>query len=377
VLRNAVTLLGGGSGAFFRWDAAAGLLRRVQTYQSPGVEGAAELRPGEGLAGQTFARAEPIIVNDFQAWDVGGRFGHERGPRAGLGVPLRPNGKPLGVLLVSSYDESTHFSEDDARLLDLFGDQAAAAVMTAEAFEEQVKAVAELERLNKVKSEFVAIVSHEFRTPLTGIQGFSEMLRDEDLSVHEMKEYAADINKDARRLNRLVNEMLDLGRMESGKMALNSESIDLNAIVNDIVDSMQPNSSKHRFVLKLDRALPTLVADRDKVTQVVTNLASNAVKYSPKGGEVTITTRTEGSLVHLTVVDRGVGMPPALLESVFEPYSRVESGANRFIRGTGLGLPIARQLVKLHGGRIWAESVEGEGSTFHCVLPVGVAPRAN
>ncbi|MCC6174332.1 MAG: GAF domain-containing protein [Chloroflexi bacterium] len=376
ILRNAVTLLGGGSGSFFRWDAEAGLLRRVQSWQTPEFDTSSDVRPGEGLAGLAFAQGRPIIVNDYQTSEIVGRRGRERGLRAGLGVPLVPSGKPLGVLLISSYDDTTQFTEDDARLLDLFGDQAAAALMTAEAFEEQGKAVAELERLNKVKSEFVAIVSHEFRTPLTGIQGFSEMMRDEDLSPEEMKEYAADINKDARRLNRLVNEMLDLSRMESGRIALMLEPLDLNAIVADVAATTQPNAPKHRFALQLDDTLPLLVADRDKLTQVVTNLVSNAVKYSPDGGQVTLTTRAEGNVAHLMVTDKGVGMPKEMLERVFEPYSRVETGTTRFIRGTGLGLPIARQIVKLHGGRVWADSVEGKGSTFHCLIPVGAMPRA-
>lgn len=377
ILRNAVTLLGGGSGSFFRWDPEAGLLRRVQTWQTPDVDTSAEVRPGEGLAGLAFAEAKPIIINDYQSSELARRRGRDRGLRAGLGVPLIPAGKPLGVLLISSYDDSTQFSEDDARLLDLFGDQAAAALMTAEAFDEQSKAVAELERLNKVKSEFVAIVSHEFRTPLTGIQGFSEMMRDEDLSVAELKEYAADINKDARRLNRLVNEMLDLSRMESGRIQLNLELLDFNAIIRDVVTTMQPTAPKHRFELLLDGTLPRLSADRDKITQVVTNLANNAVKYAPDGGTVTITTRAEGNVAHLMVADNGIGIPKEMLERVFEPYSRVENGTNRFIRGSGLGLPIARQIVKLHGGRVWAESVEGKGSTFHCLIPVGVTPGAD
>ncbi len=376
ILRNAVTLLGGGSGSFFRWDPEAGVLRRVQTWQTPDVDSNAEFRPGEGLAGLAFSEAKPVIINDYQSSDMARRRGRDRGLRAGLGVPLIPSGKPLGVLLISSYDDHTQFSADDARLLDLFGDQAAAALISAEAFEEQGKAVAELERINKVKSEFVAIVSHEFRTPLTGIQGFSEMMRDEDLTMAELKEYATDINKDARRLNRLVNEMLDLSRMESGRIQLSLEPIDLNAIVKDVSATMQATAPKHAFSLRLDATLPKLMADRDKITQVVTNLANNAIKYAPDGGEIVMMTRAEGNVAHLMVADNGVGMPKDLLEFVFEPYSRVEHGPSRSIRGTGLGLPIARQIIKLHGGRVWADSIEGKGSTFHCLIPVGAAARA-
>jgi signal transduction histidine kinase len=376
ILHNAVTLLGGGSGSFFRWDADAGVLRRVQSWQTPDVESSSEFRPGEGLAGLAFSEAKPIIINDYQASDLARRRGRDRGLRAGLGVPLIPSGKPLGVLLISSYDDATQFSEDDARLLDLFGDQAAAALISAEAFEEQGKAVAELERVNKVKSEFVAIVSHEFRTPLTGIQGFSEMMRDEELTVAELKEYATDINKDARRLNRLVNEMLDLSRMESGRIALSLEPLDLNAIVQEISATMQPTAPKHKFTMRLDDTLPLVMADRDKITQVVTNLANNAIKYAPKGGEIVMMTRTEANHAHLMVIDHGVGMPKDMLEHVFEPYSRVENGTTLSVNGTGLGLPIARQIVKLHGGRVWADSVEGKGSTFHCLIPVGASSRA-
>jgi signal transduction histidine kinase len=340
------------------------------------VDSSSELRPGEGLAGLAFSKAKPVIINDYPASDLARRRGRDRGLRAGLGVPLIPNGKPLGVLLVSSYDDTTQFSDDDARLLDLFGDQAAAALISAEAFEEQSKAVAELERVNKVKSEFVAIVSHEFRTPLTGIQGFSEMMRDEDLTIDELKEYATDINKDARRLNRLVNEMLDLSRMESGRINLSLEKLDLNTIVQEVASTMQPTAPRHTFTLRLDATLPKLSADRDKITQVVTNLANNAVKYAPDGGEIVLMTRAEGNQAHLMVADNGVGMPKDMLELVFEPYSRVENGPSRHIRGTGLGLPIARQIIKLHGGRVWADSVEGKGSTFHCLIPVSAGSRA-
>jgi signal transduction histidine kinase len=376
ILRNAVVLLGGGSGSFFRWDPEAGVLRRVQSWQTADTDNSAEFRPGEGLAGLAFSKAKPVIINDYQASDLSRRRGRDRGMRAGLGVPLIPNGKPLGVLQVSSYDDTTQFSDDDARLLELFGDQAAAALISAESFEEQSRAVAELERVNKVKSEFVAIVSHEFRTPLTGIQGFSEMMRDEDLTLAELKEYAADINKDARRLNRLVNEMLDLSRMESGRLQLSLEKLDLNTIVQEVVGTTQSTAPKHEFTLRLDATLPKLSADRDKITQVVTNLVSNAVKYAPDGGEIVVMTRAEGNQAHLMVADNGVGMPKDMLELVFEPYSRIETGPARQIRGTGLGLPIARQIIKLHGGRVWADSVEGKGSTFHCLIPVSAGSRA-
>src|SRR5207253_292441 len=223
---------------------------------------------------------EPVIVNDYAAWEQATEVARTGGLRGALAVPLARTGAPLGALVVRSYDDEARFSEEDAKLLALFGDQVVAALTAADAFEQQRRAMEELERLNRAKSDFVSIVSHEFRTPLTGIQGFSEMMRDEPLTVDEMKEYAGDINKDAQRLNRMINEMLDLVR------------------------------------------------------------------------------------------DRGMGIPGDALESIFERYGRIESRATRYIQGTGLGLPIVRQIMTMHGGQVWAESTVGEGSLFHVTLPL-------
>ena len=185
-----------------------------------------------------------------------------------------------------------------------------------------------------------------------------------------MKEYAADINKDAQRLNRMITEMLDLDRMESGKMTLSRERTDVNAIVAEAADRLGVNSPRHPIQLNLDPELPLVDIDKDKINQVVLNLLSNAVKYSPGGGMIAITTRLEGDFVHVFVRDSGLGIPEESLEKVFERYSRLESGATRYIQGTGLGLPIARQIIEMHGGHAWVESTVGEGSVFQFTLPL-------
>jgi signal transduction histidine kinase len=374
ILRSAVSLLGGGSGSFYRWDPQAALLRCAHNYQVPASDPTPDVRLGEGIAGRTFAQMKPLLINDYPGWDNATFGGISAGLQALLCVPLICSGSPLGVLLVRSYDTATRFTDDDLRLLSLFGDQAAAAFLTAEAFERQRRAMEELERLSKAKSDFVSVVSHEFRTPLTGIRGFSEMMMDEDFTIEEMKEFASDINNEAQRLNRLINEMLDLDRMESGRMTLNIEPVDLNAIISEIADRTRPATSDHRIRLDLDSQLPPLAGDRDKLVQVVTNLVSNAVKYSPQGGEILITSRVDGDMAHVCVRDHGMGIPADALDKVFERYTRIESGAGRLIQGTGLGLPIVRQIVELHGGKTWVESTLGEGSAFQFSLPLGVAP---
>ena len=367
ILEAAAGLIGRGSASVYRWDAKAGVLRHAEGI-APERGVPIVLRAGEGISGKAFLTQKPVIVNDYANWEHAVPSTREAGWRAAIAIPLVRTGQGLGVLTVRSTYPSARFDDDDARLLGLFGDQAIAALTTAELVEQQRRAVEQLERLNSAKSDFVSIVSHEFRTPLTGIQGFSELIRDEDLTVAEMKEFAADINKDALRLNRMITEMLDLDRMESGKMTLSRERTDVNAIVAEAADRL--DSPRHPIRLSLDPELPLVAIDKDKINQVVLNLLSNAVKYSPGGGAIAITTRLEGDFLHVFVRDSGLGIPAESLEKVFERYSRLESGATRYIQGTGLGLPIARQIIEMHGGRAWVESTVGEGSVFQFTLPL-------
>jgi PAS domain S-box-containing protein len=241
----------------------------------------------------------------------------------------------------------------------------------ASALTAQRAANEQLERLNKAKSDFVSIVSHEFRSPLTGIQGFSELMRDEAMSADEIREYSADINREAERLNRMITELLDLDRMESGRMTLRPEPVDLGLLATGVVSTVAPRASRHRLKLQLDPTVPEITGDRDKLTQVLTNLVDNAIKYSPDGGEVTVGVGPDGDAAHVWVRDQGLGIPTDAVETIFERYTRIESGLHRSIHGTGLGLPIVRQIVELHGGRVWAESLPGVGSTFHVMLPPG------
>jgi signal transduction histidine kinase len=374
ILRSAVQLFGQGSASLYTWDEESGVLRLAENFDPRGrVSDDAVLRPGEGVVGRVFASGEPLIVEDYQTWEGRTSVGQQTGLRACIAVPLIRSGRALGALGIRSYDPLVRYSADDAQMLGLFADQAAAALTTVEAFSRQAQAVEQLELLNRAKSEFVSIVSHEFRTPLTGIQGFSEMMRDEQLSMEEMREYAGDINKDVQRLNRMINEMLDLDRMESGRMTIHREAMDLNAVVDEAVDRVRPNAPNHTLTLELQRDLPQIQADRDRLTQVASNLLSNAVKYSPSGGRITVSTRADGDQLLFDVRDEGLGIPPGDLETIFERYSRVDSQATKDIPGTGLGLPIVRQIVQLHGGRVWAESELGRGSVFHVALPLAGA----
>jgi PAS domain S-box-containing protein len=229
--------------------------------------------------------------------------------------------------------------------------------------------LAGLERLNELKSEFVALVSHEFRTALVGIQGFSEMIRDEDLPIAELRGFAGDINNDAERLNRMINDMLDLDRIEAGRLILHVQPTDLNALVQRAVERASASSFHHFITAKLDGATPIVRCDADRITQVLANLLSNAIKYSPSGGEVVVSSQVSEGNAEVSVRDHGIGIAPEFIKRLFGRYERYEKTSNQVL-GTGLGLAITRQIIELHGGRIWVDSAVGVGSDFRFRLPL-------
>ena len=237
--------------------------------------------------------------------------------------------------------------------------------------------VAELQAINRdlallsdAKSDFVSMISHDFRTPLTSIQGFSELLIEEDLSPEQMREFAATINQNALRLSRMIGDVLDLARIEAGQDILRFVASDLNALVEQVVCSLQPTSPDHRIITKLDPTLPTVWCDQDLIIRVITNLLANAVKYTPGGGDLVVSTQRAQDMVELTVRDPGLGVPEPYRESIFNRYGRIARPEQAGIEGTGLGLPIARQIVDMHHGRIWVEPNEPVGSAFHVLLPI-------
>jgi PAS domain S-box-containing protein len=233
--------------------------------------------------------------------------------------------------------------------------------------------LAGIERLNQLKTEFITLVSHEFRTGLVGIQGFSEMIRDADISIEEARNFAGDINNDAQRLNRMINDMLDLDRIEAGRLVLRMEHVRLNAVLQEAVERAHASSERHTISTHLDPSDPVVTCDEDRLAQIISNLLTNAVKYSPDGGEIVVTSRVIEGFVQIGVRDHGVGIAPDFVKRLFNRYERYEKTSGKVI-GTGLGLAIAKQIVEMQGGRIWVESTVGEGSEFHFTLPLPASP---
>jgi signal transduction histidine kinase len=216
------------------------------------------------------------------------------------------------------------------------------------------------------------MVSHEFRTALVGIQGFSELIRDQELDPSDAKSLAGDINDDAQRLNRMIGEMLEFDRMEAGKIRMELRQMDINPLLLDAVERAQVTTTKHRVRPDLQGELPYVMADADRLTQVVSNLLSNAMKYSPDGGQISVRSRISGGFVEVSVKDQGLGIPPEFIGRLFGRYERYEDKHVGKIIGTGLGLAITRQIVEMHGGKITVESTVGNGSEFKFTLPISI-----
>ncbi|HXB03539.1 MAG TPA: PAS domain-containing sensor histidine kinase [Candidatus Acidoferrum sp.] len=241
----------------------------------------------------------------------------------------------------------------------------------------EVSAVANisvLERLNRLKSEFLTMVSHEIRTALVGIQGFSELLRDtEDLDLPMIKGFAGDIYNDAHHLDEMLDRMLDVDRIEASKVEVHLVSVDLGLTLYDAIAHADASGSRHTITTDIDIDLPAVAGDAARLAQVIEILFSNAFKYSPAGSDVTVSAHRQPGQVVIGVRDRGVGVPPDFDEKLFARYQWSANNPTTKVMGTGLGLPLARQIVEMHGGRIWFESTAGAGSEFHFSVPVQFA----
>jgi signal transduction histidine kinase/CHASE3 domain sensor protein len=232
-----------------------------------------------------------------------------------------------------------------------------------------VRDVSREREIDEVKSALISTVSHELRTPLTLIHGFAELLVLRDMSVERQRTAAEEILEASRRLARLIDDLLSVSRMESGRLVLDPRPLDLAAVVERILSPFRAMADRHTLRAKLPGALPVLWGDPDKVEQILTNLVGNAIKYSPEGGEVLVTVEHGEDSVQVSVRDQGIGMSPRDMGQLFEKFYRVDRDEVRRAGGTGLGLYITKRLVEMHGGRIWAESRPGVGSVFTFTLP--------
>jgi signal transduction histidine kinase len=295
------------------------------------------------------------------------------GNRTTLAVPLVRENKAFGALLLRRR-EVRPFSEKQVELVKTFADQATIAIDNVRLFNEIQNKSRQLEVANKHKSEFLANMSHELRTPLNAIIGFSEVLVERMFGKlnEKQEEYLRDIHSSGQHLLSLINDILDLSKVEAGRMELEVSEFDLPAALQNAMTLVRERAQTHGITLKLrvDKKLGSIRADERKVKQIVLNLLSNAVKFTPDGGRVDVDAHLNDASVEVSVKDTGVGIAPEDQAVVFEEFRQVGRSYTSKQEGTGLGLALTRRFVELHGGTIRLESAPGKGSIFTFTLPL-------
>ena len=231
---------------------------------------------------------------------------------------------------------------------------------------------------NRAKSEFLANVSHELRTPLNAILGFSEIIKDElfgTVGTRQYADYAADVHRSGQHLLAVINDILDLSKIDAGKVEMREENVDLEQLLGESLNLVHERASSGgvNLVQKASTAGATVFADRRLLKQILLNLLSNAIKFTPQGGCVTTRLIQSDAGIGFSVEDTGIGMSPAEVEKAFSPYGQIDSKVSRKHQGTGLGLPISQSLAKLHGGDLRIESKPGSGTTIALMLPISRA----
>jgi signal transduction histidine kinase len=263
------------------------------------------------------------------------------------------------------------FVREDISFLKAVADLIALSIEN-EHLREELQATRALEEANRLKAELISTLAHEMRTPLTSIKGYSTAMLMEEVTFdpESQQEFLQTIDEECDTLQDLIHDLLESSIIDAGLLRLEPQPVRLPRLAQSVTDDIARRSQEHRFLVDFPPDFPIADADPHRVEQVLRNLVDNAVKYSPQGRLVVVRGEVRKDEVIVSVADQGVGIAPEHLNRLFEKFFRVESGLGRHVVGSGLGLPIARTIVESHGGRIWAESQLGEGSTFYFTLPL-------
>lgn len=344
---------------------------------------------GSGLTSQIIRSGQPLLINEDMERNRA-RLGIEhigRDTASYLGVPILSGGQVIGVISVQSTDQEGRFTEADQSLLSTIAVAVGVAIHNAKLFEDTRLAKAAAEEADAAKSSFLSTVSHELRTPLTSVLGFAKIIRrrleerlfplipEDDRKVQQAKNQVLEnlgvVVSEGERLTKLIDDVLDLAKIEAGKFTWNMSSLSVSDVIERATSATSSlfEAKKLNLIRTVEPNLPAITGDQDRLIQVVINLISNAVKFTDSGS-ITCAVKQQGGELVVSVTDSGIGIAPADQPKVFERFKQVGDTLTDKPKGTGLGLPICKEIVEYHGGQIWVESEPGKGSTFSFTLPI-------
>ena len=345
------------------------------------------LAPGEATCGKTFQTGQAQLYSTSKAIAAARRNltpanrevvrAAVIGPRqlqSAVCIPLFTGQTKVGVLRLENRHQPNRFVREDIPFLKTVSDLIALSIENAR-LRNELQDTRALEEANRLKAELISTLAHEMRTPLTSIKGYSTALLMEEATFtpETQQEFLQIIDEECDILQDLIHDLLESSIIDAGLLRLEPQPVTLPRLAKSVTDDMARRAQKHHFLVDFaggPERFPIVDADPHRIEQVLRNLVDNAVKYSPQGGLVVVRGEVREDEVVVSVADQGVGIAPEHLNQLFEKFFRVESGLGRHVVGSGLGLPIARTIVESHGGRIWAESQVGEGSTLYFTLPL-------
>jgi signal transduction histidine kinase len=379
IVAKAVELSGTEAGAIYTFDeprqefwlrATHGMDDEIVAAIRDRRIGAGETAIGKAAKERVPIQLPDVLKESSLVFDIVVRAGY----RAVLVVPLLGPAQIVGALVVRRKTPG-EFPKSAVDLLETFADQSVLAIQNARLFREIEEKGRELAEASKHKSQFLANMSHELRTPLNAILGYTELILDRIYGEpsEKMRAVLERLQSNGRHLLGLINDVLDLSKIEAGQLTLSLEDYSLSDVVHGVVSAVEPLAAEKRLAFKAEVApgLPTGRGDGRRLSQVLLNLVGNAIKFTDKG-EVAIRASLANGAFTVAVCDTGPGIPPADQAKIFEEFQQADSSITRKKGGTGLGLAIAKRIIEMHGGRIWVESAPGEGSTFYFTLPVRV-----
>ena len=386
IVRRVIATLKAQQSSIMIYNPETGLL---ETRASYGLESEfarhAKTRVGQGIAGWVAQQQQAVMLGPKAPNEtLGQHYKHNRNITSALSLPLRVGDRCVGVLNVNRINHPEPFREHHRDMLRLFAEHVGAVIDRAEVMERLTAHAQALEssnlklaEMNRMKDVFLSTASHELKTPLTSVIAYSELLDEHGtvLSAEQRGEFLGRLRAEAQRLLALIDDILDLSRLETGKLTLRRGSISVNSVVRAAIETARPTATKHHIQMQeqLDGSVGEVEIDEVKVRQVVVNLLVNAIKFSPENETVTVSSRSDGDFVVLEVKDQGPGIKPEESAHIFELFGQGLRQQDGKTSGLGIGLHLVKRITELHGGHVGVNSTPGTGSTFWVRLPGVVA----